>query len=144
MTRAPGLLPVLVPVLLAGLLACGSRSPEAQVHAAFEACRAAVEAGDAAGATGPLDTTFLGPEGMNKAAARLFLEGTLRQEQVGITVLHDQIQVRGNEAGQDVVLLLTSRGGGLLPQEASRRGFHLRWRRVSGSWRLLELEAQQQ
>jgi len=55
--------------------------------------------------------------------------------------MHDQIKVRGNEAGQDLVLLLTSRGGGLLPQEASRRGFRLRWRRVSGSWRLLELEA---
>ena len=139
MTRAPGH----VPVLLAGLLACGPRAPEAQVHAAFEACRAAVEAGDAVGATGPLDSAFSGPEGMNKATARLFLQATFRQEQVGVTVLHDQIKVRGNEAGQDVVLLLTSRGGGLLPQEASRRAFRLRWRRVSGSWRLLELEAQQ-
>ena len=137
MTRALGLLPL----LLAGLLACGSRSPEAQIHAAFEACRSAVEAGDAAGATGPLDPAFVGPEGMNKAAARLFLQGTFRQERVGITVLHDQLQVRGNEAGQEVVLLLTSRGGGLLPQEASRQGFRLRWRRVGGTWRLLELAA---
>ena len=139
MTRALGLLPI----LLAGLLACGSRSPEAQIHAAFEACRTAVEAGDAAGATAPLDPAFAGPEGMNKGTARLFLQSTFRQEQVGITLLHDQVQVRGNEAGQEVVLLLTSRGGGLLPQEASRRSFHLRWRRVGGSWRLLELEALQ-
>ena len=139
MTRAL----LLVPVLLAGLLVCGPRSPEAQVHAAFEACRAAVEAGDAAGATGPLDPAFVGPEGMTKATARLFLQGTFRQEKVGLTVLHDQIQVRGGEARQEVVLLLTSRGGGLLPQDTSRQGFRLRWRQVAGGWKLLELEALQ-
>ncbi|NTW86254.1 MAG: hypothetical protein HGB30_08850 [Holophagaceae bacterium] len=139
MTRAL----LLVPVLLAGLVACGSGSPEAQVHAAFETCRTAVEAGDASAATGPLDPAFVGPEGMTKAAARLFLQSTFRQEKVGLTVLHDQIQVRGSEARQEVVLLLTSRGGGLLPQDTSRQGFRLRWRRVAGDWKLLELEALQ-
>jgi len=124
---------------LLALLACRSDKPEAQVRRAFEACRAAVEAGDAAGATEPLDPAFRGPEGMDKATARLFLLGTLRQEKVGVTVLRNEVVLRGPEAFQEVDLLLTGKGAGLLPQEASRRTLSLRWRRVGGDWKLLEV-----
>jgi len=123
------------------LLACQSDKPEDQVRKAFEACRRAVEAGDAAGAAGPLDPAFRGPEGMDRATARLFLMGTLKQEKVGVTVLRSEVAVRGNEALQEVDLLLTGRSGGLLPQEASNRGFRLRWRRAGSDWKLVELQS---
>jgi hypothetical protein len=125
-------------VLLA-LAACRSGKPEDQVRRAFEQCRAAVEAGDAAAATAPLAPAFRGPDGMDRAAAKLFLLGLFRQERVGVTVVRNEIAMKGGEALQEVDLVLTSRGGGLLPQDASRRGFRLRWRKSGGDWILLEL-----
>lgn len=120
---------------------CRSESPEAQVRRAFEACRTAVEAGDAAGATAPLAAEFQGPEGMDKATARLFLLNLLRRERVGATLIHDQVAVQGAEALQEVDLLLTTRRGNDLLPETSRRIFRLRWRKAGGDWRLIGLEA---
>jgi len=126
-------------LLLAVLLACRSDKPEDRVRKAFGGCVAAVEAGDAGAAAAPLDPAFRGPEGMDKAAARLFLAGLLRREKVGITVLRNEVTVQGGEAFQEVDLLLTG-GGGLLPQDASRRAFGLRWRKTGGDWRITEIQ----
>lgn len=128
-----------MPVLLLGLWACRTDKPEDRVRAAFEACRAGVVAGDAAAATAPLDAAFRGPDGMDKPTARLFLMGIFRQQKVSVTVVRNDVAVRGNEALQEVDLILTGRSGGLLPRDASQRGFRLRWRKVGGEWRLLEL-----
>jgi hypothetical protein len=130
-----------IPLLLAGLCACRSGTPEAQVRRAFEACRAAVEAGDAAAATRPLDLAFRGPEGLDKAAARLYLMALLRDQKVGVTVLRNEVTVQDDEVIQEVALILTGRSGGLLPQDASRRSFRLRWQKHSGDYRLVEMES---
>jgi len=127
--------------VLMALVACRSDNPEAQVRKAFEACRAAVEAGDAATATAVLDPVFRGPEGMDRATARLFLMSTFRREKVGVTVVRNEVAVQGNEALQDVDLILTGRSGGLLPQDASHRGFRLAWRKVEGVWLLREVQS---
>jgi hypothetical protein len=129
--------------LLGALASCASDRPEEQVRKAFEACCKAVEAGDAAAATAPLDPAFRGPEGMDKATARLFLLGTLRQEKVGVTVVRNEVAIRGKEAFQDVDLILTGRSGGLLPQDASHRTFQLRWRKAGGDWKLVEVQTPQ-
>ena len=127
-------------LLLAGLfLGCRSETPETQVRAAFEACRAAVEAGDAAAATAPLAATFRGPEGLDRASSRAFLQATMRQQRVGVTVLRNAVTERNGEVIQEVDLVLTGKSGVLLPEEASHREFHLRWGKVAGTWRLLEL-----
>lgn len=123
------------------LTACRSDNPEAQIRKRFEACRAAIEAGDAAAAASPLDAAFQGPEGMDRATARLFLLGALRQEKVGVTVVRNEVMVRGNEGFEEVDLILTGRAGGLLPQDASHRHFHLQWRRTDGTWTLLEVQS---
>ena len=135
--RPTSLTAILVLALLTG---CRSDAPEAQVRKAFEACRKAVEAGDAAAATASLDPSFRGPEGMDKGSARLFLMGTFRQEKVGITVVRNEVSIQRNEALEDVDLMLTSRSGSLLPQEASHRAFRLRWRKAGSEWRLVELQ----
>jgi hypothetical protein len=121
------------------LLACRSDKPEDQVRKAFERSRAGVEAGDAAAATTALAPAFRGPDGMDRATARLYLLGLFRQEKVGVTVVRNEVAVKGNEALQEVDLILTGRSGGLLPQDTSHRGFRLRWRRSGGDWILLEL-----
>jgi hypothetical protein len=127
--------------MVIAMWSCQTGKPEDQIQKAFEACRAAVENGDAAAATAPLDPAFRGPDGMDKATARLFLLGLVRQEKVGVTVMRNEVAVRGNEGIQEVDLLLTSRGNGLLPQEASHRGFELRWRKTGGDWRLTEIQS---
>ena len=127
--------------ILGSLAACRPDRPEDQVRKAFEACRQAVEAGDAAAATAPLDPTFNGPDGMDKATTRLFLLGSFRQEKVGLTVMRNEVAIRGSEAFQDVDLILTGRSGGLLPQDASHRSFRLRWRQTGGIWKVMELQS---
>ena len=126
--------------ILGFLAACRADQPEDQVRKAFEACRAGVESGDAVEATSNLDPEFQGPDGMDKATAKLFLLGILRQEKVGVTVVRNEITVRRGEAFQEVDLLLTERSGGLLPQDASHRSFRLRWRKTRGDWKLLEIQ----
>lgn len=127
--------------LLGTLSACRSDKPEDQIRRRFETCRAAVEAADAAAAIEPLDPAFRGPEGMDKATARFFLMGAFRQEKVGVTVVRSEVAVRGDEATQEVDLILTGRSGGLLPQDASHRSFQLRWLKSGGTWRLKELQS---
>jgi hypothetical protein len=131
-----------LPALLLIQAGCGSESPEAQVRKAFGKAVAAVEAGDAAQATEALHPEFLGPEGMTRAEARLFLLGWLRQEKVGVTVLAQRVDLRGGEALQSVDLLLTGKGAGkLLPEESSRRSLVLRWVKAGKEWRIREIQA---
>lgn len=131
---------LLLPGLFSLLLACGGRTPEAQVRAAFEASVEAVEAGDAVAAAARLSPRFEGPEGMDAGTAKLYLLGVLRREKVGVTVFSDRVEVQGSQARQTVEVLLTGRGeGGLLPRDATRRRFLLRWERREGEWRLREL-----
>jgi hypothetical protein len=127
--------------ILGFLAACHADQPEDQVRKAFEVCRAGVESGDAAEATSNLDPEFQGPDGMDKATARLFLLGILRQEKVGVTVVRNEITVKRSEAFQEVDLLLTGRSGSLLPQDASHRSFRLRWRKTRGDWKLLDIQS---
>ena len=126
--------------ILTVLAACHSDRPGDQVRKAFESCRAGVESGDAAEATSSLDPEFRGPDGMDKATAKLFLLGILRQEKIGVTVLRNEITVKKSEALQEVDLLLTGRSGSLLPQDASHRSFRMRWRQARGDWKLTELQ----
>ncbi len=131
-------LPLALLILLPG---CRSERPEALIQKAFDGCVEAIEAGDAAEAAEPLSPRFSGPEGMNRDEAKLYLMGLLKQEKVGITVFSSHIEVKGAQAQQAVELLLTSRSGAaILPQDASRRLFQLRWERIDGEWRLRSLE----
>ncbi len=120
-------------------LACAPSSPEARVKRAFEACVKGVETGDIDAALEALDPKFTGPEGMDKASAKLYLLGVLRREKIGLTIISSRIQVQGREALQTVEILLTSRSGGILPQDASRHTFLLRWTETDDTWRLREL-----
>jgi len=125
-----------LPVLL---LACSPENPETRVKQAFESCVKGVETGDAGAVIERLDPQFAGPEGMDRNAAKLYLLGVLRREKIGVTMFSNRIEVKGSEAIQTVEVVLTSRSGGLLPQDASRRTFLLRWVETKNVWRLREL-----
>lgn len=121
------------------VLGCTPSSPEARVKQAFEACVAGIEKGDAEPVIERLDPAFAGPDGMDRNAAKLFLFGVLRREKIGVTVFAHKVEVRRKEATQTVELLLTSKGGGLIPNDASRRTLLLRWEEIKGDWKLREV-----
>lgn len=125
------------------LLACSPDRPEVLVRRAFDGAVQAVEKGDAGAAVEVLDEGFRGPDGMTKAEARGYLTGWFRQEKVGVTVVVQRVEVRGDRADQEVEVLLTARGqGALLPQDGSRRSFRLRWIRAGRTWRVRELRTE--
>ena len=136
---APRTAPLLL--LLLALAGCRGEGPEARIHRAFETGRKAVEAGDAAAAAGLLAPGFTGPEGLDRAGARLYLAALLARQKTGVTVLGDRLEVDGPRATQRVELLLTARAGqGLLPDDTSRRDLVIRWELREGAWRIRELE----
>jgi hypothetical protein len=123
------------------LAACGPRGPQARINKAFDEAVRAVETGDAAGAAASLSPLFAGPDGMDRAQARLYLMALLHREKVGVTVLSRRLSVEGREAVQSVDLLLTGRAGeGLLPRESSRRSLVLRWELRGGEWVIREIQ----
>jgi len=127
--------------LLAVLAACSREGPEGRIRKAFEGARGAVEAGDAAGAAAVLSPKFMGPEGMDRAGARLLLGGVLGREKVGVTVLSQKVEVDGARAVQSLELVLTGRAGGeLLPGDRARKSLTLRWELRDGAWLVREAQ----
>lgn len=131
----------LTALTLCSLLACRQGSPEDQVRAAFASTVEAVEKGDAGGASEMLSQDFQGPEGMDRGAARLYLMGVFRQQKVGVTVLANRVQINRDDALQVVEMVLTSKGGGLIPEDMGRRGFVIRWRKTVGHWKIRSVES---
>ena len=131
----------LIPLTICSLLACNPGTPEAQVRGAFAACVAAVEKGDAAFVGEMLAPEFQGPEGMDRGAARLYLMGVFRQQKVGVTVLANRVQINRGEALQAVDLVLTAKGGGLMPEDMGRRSYLIRWRKVKSDWKIRAVES---
>ena len=125
---------------ICSLLACRPDSPEAKVRAAFASCVEAVEKSDAGAVTDLLAPDFEGPEGMDRGSARLYLMGVFRQQKVGVTVLANRVQINRGEALQAVDLVLTAKGGGLLPEDAGRHGYVIRWREVKSDWKIRSVE----
>jgi hypothetical protein len=130
----------LTPVLLILALACRSDKPEDRVKKAFSRAQAAVEAGDATGAVEVLSPDFRGPEDLDKASANFVLMGLFREGRIGVTVLHNEVAPEGAGMLQEVELLLTQKGSGLLPQDAGRKHYLLHWTKREGEWRLRRLE----
>lgn len=131
---------VLTALTLCSLPACRQGSPEDQVREAFAAAAEAVEKGDASAAVDMLSQDFEGPEGMDRGAARLYLMGMFRQQKVGVTVLANRVQINRDGALQAVELVLTAKGGGLVPEDMGRRSFVIRWRKAGSHWKIRSME----
>ncbi len=133
----PRRLTIALPLLL---LACQSDKPEDQVKKAFSKAKSAIEEGDAGGAVDILAADFKGPEDIDKASARFMLMGLLRQGKIGITVFRNDAALEGTEVTQEVELLITQTSGGILPSDAGRRRYLLRWKKQEGDWRLSRMQ----
>ena len=130
----------LTALTLCSLLACKQGSPEDQVREAFASTVEALEKSDAGAATDMLSQDFQGPEGMDRGAARLYLMGVFRQQKVGVTVLANKVQINRDGALQAVDLVLTAKGGGLIPEDMGRRSYVIRWRKTGNHWKIRSVE----
>lgn len=131
--------PAMIPMVC--LISCRTESPETQVKRALDECLKAIEAGDADPVIDRLSLKFQGPEGMDRASARLFLMMRLRREKIGVTLLSQKVNVQDEEATQNLDVMLTSRTGkSVLPDESSRKTFILRWEHKDGKWLLREAQ----
>jgi len=130
----------LTALTLCSLLACKQGSPEDQVRAAFAATVEALEKSDAGSASEMLSQDFQGPEGMDRGAARLYLMGVFRRQKVGVTVLANRVQINRDGALQVVELVLTAKGGGLIPEDMGRRSYVIRWRQTGDHWKIRSVE----
>lgn len=131
----------LTALTLCSLLACQQGSPEDQVREAFAATVEAVEKSNAGAAADMLAQDFQGPEGMDRGAARLYLMGVFRHQKVGVTVLANRVQINRDGALQAVELVLTAKGGGLIPEDMGRRSFVIRWRKTGNHWKIRNVES---
>ncbi|MBS1766951.1 MAG: hypothetical protein JST05_06055 [Acidobacteria bacterium] len=128
-------LPILL--LVAG---CRSQSsPDQAIRDTLSKAVAALEAGDAAGATAILDDHYQGPEGMNKAATQYWMSQILKQGKVGVHITDQDIGVNGNDAFEKVHVLFTQAGTGLLP-DGSKKVYMLHWHRQGSAWRLMDVQ----
>ena len=123
------------------LTMCQKEGPEAQVARAYAEVVAALEERDPGAVVDHLDDRFQGPDGLPKAQVRLLLLGIFRQGPIKVRRLRDSITVKGDDAEQEVLLLLTQGGDSLLPQDASKRGYRLTWRRRGAHWKVAAVEA---
>lgn len=131
----------LTALTLCSLLGCKQGSPEDQVRETFASTVEALEKSDAGAASDMLSQDFQGPEGMDRGAARLYLMGVFRHQKVGVAVLANKVQINRDGATQAVELVLTAKGGGLIPEDMGRRSFVIRWRKIGSHWKIRSVES---
>ena len=138
-TAIPAALIVAALLLLA---ACRPDPPEAALRAAVAELEAAIEARDAGDIEAMLAGDFVGPDGMDRAAARRLAQLVLlRNPDVAVVLGPLDIVLRGDQAGPThaTVAFTAALAGGRgrwLPESGSVYRVETGWRREGGDWRL--------
>ncbi len=124
-------------LLVLCLSACRHTPDEAQVRAAIAAVAQAGEAGRAGDVVAPLSDDFDGNGGEldRRSLANMVRLFALRGEHIGVTMGPVNIEHRGERMVATFTVTLTSRGGGLLPDQLGVYQVESAWRHEDGSWR---------
>ena len=128
-----------LPILILALACRSKTSPDQAIRDTLSKAAAALEAGDAVGATAILDDRYQGPEGMDKTATRFFLIQALKQGKVGVTITDQDIGVNGDDAFEKLHVILTQQNGGLVP-DGSKKVYMLHWHLRGSDWRLVDVQ----
>ncbi len=135
--RCLRILLLVLPLVLVGLSACSSESPEARLERAVESLGDAIETRDAAGIEDWLAGDFIGPEGMDREGARRMAALMfLRYRDVGVVFGPARTEVSGSHATVRFEALLTGGSGQVLPDSAQAYAVESGWRLEDGEWRL--------
>ncbi|MBB1059310.1 DUF4440 domain-containing protein [Marilutibacter spongiae] len=141
--RAPAhwLLPSLLLLLAIALGACSRETPEARLRQAVGALGEAIEARDAGAIEDWLAEDFIGPDAMDRdAARRMAALMFLRYRDIGVTLGPARTEMSGSHATVRFEALLTGGGGRLLPDSARAYQVESGWRLEDGEWRLTSVD----
>lgn len=134
--------PLVVVALIVLLCQCARTTPEQQLRNSVSALQSAIKARDAAQVKRGLADDFIGPDGLDRAAAaRLAQLMFLRNPEVGARIGPLQIDWFPSRAAPDTAAVrftavLTGGTGRLLPDQAQVYQVQTGWRRTGDAWLL--------
>ncbi len=122
------------------LAACAKTPPEEALRAQVVALQQSLESRDANAMTA-LDDDFVGPDGMDRRAARRMATVLLlRQQNVGITIGPLDVRLQGDDrAIVRAPVAVTGGAGGLLPDRAQGYQVETGWRLRGDDWRVISI-----
>lgn len=129
-------------VCVVGLLACARPGPESALRQSIADVHEAIEARDASAIDGHLADDFIGPDGMDRQAAkRLALGLFLRNRDIAAGFGPLDLQLSGpDHASVRFTVAVTGGAGGLLPDNAQVYDVRTGWRFDDGHWQLTSAE----
>jgi len=140
MRMTPWTIPALAMAALL-LAACSRTSPEQALRRDIDALQAAVETRDVAAVSDGIAQDFIGPDGMDRDAARRLAQLVfLRNRDVGVTRGPLDIAMREGGATVRFTAAMTSGSGALLPQSGQVYDVRTDWRQVGDEWELVAAE----
>lgn len=123
------------------VLACARPDPEVRLRKSLDAMQSAIEARDVGAIDDLLANDFIGPEAMDRDAARRLAQlSFLRYRDVGVRLGPPDISITGDRATVDFTAALTGGSGAVLPDSADIRQVRTAWREEGGEWTLISAE----
>ncbi|GAB3333173.1 DUF4440 domain-containing protein [Marilutibacter aestuarii] len=123
------------------LAGCSRETPEARLRQAVDLLGEAIEARDAGAIEDRLAEDFIGPDAMDRdAARRMAALMFLRYRDVGVTLGPARTEISGSHATVRFEALLTGGGGQLLPESVRAYQVDSGWRLEDGEWRLTSVD----
>lgn len=130
-------------MLLAAMLgACGRAPPEAAIRSQVAALQSAIEQRSASDVADLLDEDFIGPQSMDRRAARQMATALmLRHQRIGVITgpLEVELQSEDRALVHTRVALTGGQGGALLPGSVQAWRVESGWRLRGGTWRITSL-----
>lgn len=124
-------------LLLTVLSACARTQPEELLRATVSELQVAIEKHDGSAVREVLADDFIGPEGLDRDAARRMAQAMfLRYPDVGVTLGPLDVEVGQEQATVRFTAALTG-GRGALPESAQIYDVETGWRMDEGDWRLV-------
>lgn len=129
-------------LLAAMLLACARTPPEEAIRSQVAALQSAIERRSASDVADLLDEDFIGPQNMDRSAARRMAAGLmLRHQRIGVITGPVEVQLQGEDRASVRTRAAVTGGAGsaLLPDSAQAWRVESGWRLRDGTWRLISL-----
>lgn len=138
---AAGRIGICVIALLAAV-GCARTPPETALRNTIAALQQNLEARDSGAVHAVFDDDFVGPDGMDRRAARQLATALLlRHRQVGLTPGPLDVQLQGDDRARvRTTVAVTGGSGALLPERAGAYRIDSVWRRRGDDWTLLSLQ----
>ncbi len=134
---------VLLIACLVGMAACTRAGPEDAIRAQVAALQSAIEQRSASDVADVLDEDFIGPQSMDRRAARQMAAVLmLRHQRIGVLMGPVEVALQGNDRAtvRTRAALTGGEGSALLPDSAQAWRIESGWRLRDGVWRVTSLD----